>query len=96
MLARMPRKSSTHPLDAFVELLAKAVSARLGGGAAPKSGNGRRVSKLAGKKLDMSCRVEGCSNRSGGPRWGFICDLHRRKLSKKAQAEAREAWKARH
>ena len=46
-----------------------------------------------GMKLDMSCRVAGCGNVSGGPRHGFMCETHQ-KLSKKAQREAREKWKA--
>ena len=51
---------------------------------------------MKGRKLDMTCRVAGCKNRSGGPRWGFICELHRNKLSAKQQQAAREAWNARH
>jgi hypothetical protein len=53
----------------------------------------RRPSPRKGKKLDMSCRVKGCDNVSGGPRHGFMCETHQ-KLSKKAQREAREKWKA--
>jgi hypothetical protein len=87
-------------LDGLIERLVEDVSARLGsarkGGrgpaAAPKS---RRRSKLSGKKLDMSCRVEGCKNRSMGPRNGFMCAEHM-KLSKKDQLAARDAWKAKH
>ena len=45
-----------------------------------------------GKKLDMSCRVLGCKNRSGGPRNGFMCEEHA-KLPKKQQQAARDAWK---
>jgi hypothetical protein len=55
----------------------------------PKSPRPRRV-------LDMSCRVEGCLNRSRGPRAGFICDLHRSELSPDEQRAARERWNARH
>jgi hypothetical protein len=53
----------------------------------------RRVSPRKGKKLDMSCRVAGCKNISGGPRHGFMCSTHQ-KLGKKAQKAAREQWKA--
>ena len=53
----------------------------------------RRSSSLRGKKLDMSCRVAGCKNRSGGPRNGFMCEEHA-KLPKKQQQAARDAWKA--
>jgi hypothetical protein len=56
----------------------------------------KRVSAKKGKKLNMSCRVAGCKNVSRGPRFGFICDEHRKKLSKKEQAAAREKWKAAH
>src|SRR5215470_5156011 len=55
----------------------------------PKSPRPRR-------SLDMSCRVDGCPNRSRGPRAGFICDLHRAQLSPDEQREARERWNARH
>ena len=48
------------------------------------------------RMLDMSCRVEGCPNRSRGPRAGFICDLHRAQMSPEEQRDARERWNARH
>src|SRR5918911_4833507 len=47
------------------------------------------------RTLDMSCRVDGCPNRSRGPRAGFICDLHRAELSADEQRAARERWNAR-
>ena len=47
------------------------------------------------RALDMSCRVEGCPNRSRGPRAGFICDQHRLELSPEEQRAARERWNAR-
>jgi hypothetical protein len=47
------------------------------------------------KKVDMGCRVEGCPNRSRGPRFGYMCEQHS-KLPKKAQAAARDAWNAKH
>ena len=49
----------------------------------------------ARRALDMSCRVEGCTNRSRGPRAGFICDAHRAELSVDEQRAARERWNAR-
>ena len=55
---------------------------------------GRRTTPLRGRKLDMSCRVQGCKNRTRGPRFGFICDRHLKELSPKEQREAREKWKA--
>src|SRR6185503_19110307 len=54
---------------------------------------GRKRGPNKGKKLDMHCRVEGCKNTSRGPRFGFICDEHRKKLSAKEQLAAREKWK---
>ena len=47
------------------------------------------------RALDMSCRVEGCLNRSRGPRVGFVCDQHRAELSAEEQRAARERWNAR-
>ena len=88
------------PIEAYLHQLvdhfADRVAAQLAGArpakqpAAPKAA---RKSRLRGKKLDMSCRVAGCKNKSRGPRFGFICDEHRKKLSAKEQAAAREAWK---
>lgn len=84
----------------LVDRLAEAVASRLSGrGAAGKPAaakakrGGRRAN--AGRKLDMSCRIEGCKNRSGGPRNGFMCEEHK-KLPKKEQQAARDAWKAKH
>jgi hypothetical protein len=36
--------------------------------------------------------VQGCKNRSKGPRFGYICDVHLKKLSKGQQRKAREKW----
>src|SRR2546428_7840028 len=47
------------------------------------------------RALDMSCRVDGCPNRSRGPRAGFICDQHRAELSTDEQRQTRERWNAR-
>src|SRR3982751_6957206 len=47
-----------------------------------------------GRRLDMHCRVNGCKNMSRGPRFGYICDKHRKELSAKEQREAREKWNA--
>ena len=96
----MPR--TAHPFDALVEhaaaILAQRLSSTISSPAASARGsaNARRAHALRGKKLDMTCRVAGCKNRSGGPRWGFICEEHRAKLGKRAQQAAREAWKAKH
>ena len=47
------------------------------------------------RALDMSCRVEGCTNRSRGPRAGFICDQHRAELNSDEQRAARQRWNTR-
>ncbi len=91
----MPRPlKQTDPLALLIDRLADAVAARIGKLAQSSTPSHR--SPLAGKRLDMRCRVAGCTNRSGGPRWGFICESHRKKLSKKDQQAARDAWKAKH
>jgi hypothetical protein len=89
----------------FIEQLADAVAARLGslggslGGSrgtalAEKPANGRRKRRGApGRKLDMSCRVEGCKNRSRGPRFHFLCAQHEKSLSAKQKAEVVAAYK---
>jgi hypothetical protein len=51
--------------------------------------------KRSRRSLDMTCRVDGCSNRSRGPRAGFICDQHRAQLSPEEQKQARDQWNAR-
>jgi hypothetical protein len=51
--------------------------------------------KRARRALDMSCRVEGCPNRSRGPRAGFICDHHRGILTPEEQKAARTLWNER-
>jgi hypothetical protein len=78
-------------LDRFIDALSREIAARAGGGVR----GGRRGGRGGpGRKLDMRCRVEGCKNLSRGPRFGFICDEHRKALSKKAQQAARDAYKA--
>jgi len=74
-------------VGALVSELARDAQSRVGRGGAAKAGRRRR-------KLDMRCRVVGCRQMSRGPRFGFICDEHRKKLSKREQAAAREAWNA--
>lgn len=51
--------------------------------------------KRQSRMLDMTCRVEGCTNRSRGPRAGFICDQHRLQLTPEEQKQARDLYKAR-
>jgi len=70
-------------------------------GKLPTAVPAQRIVRLPAKSprprraLDMSCRVEGCLNRSRGPRAGFICDQHRAELSADDQRAARERWNAR-
>jgi len=85
-------------LNHFADLIAERLSGKLGAFAAPKAGKNGKAGRrsTAGRKLDMSCRVEGCKNRSRGPRYGFICEEHLKSLSKKQQEAARDAWNAKH
>jgi hypothetical protein len=70
-------------------------------GKLPTAVPAQRIVRLPAKSprprraLDMTCRVDGCSNRSRGPRAGFICDQHRSELSADEQRTARERWNAR-
>jgi hypothetical protein len=70
-------------------------------GKLPTAVPAQRIVRLPAKSprprraLDMSCRVEGCPNRSRGPRAGFICDQHRAELSADEQRAARERWNVR-
>lgn len=83
-------------IDRIADRLAQSLGPRLGpgrGGGRGGARGGRRGSR-AGRKLDMRCRVAGCKNMSRGPRFGFICDDHRKSLSKKEQQAARDAYKA--
>jgi hypothetical protein len=70
-------------------------------GKLPTAVPAQRIVRLPAKSprprraLDMSCRVDGCPNRSRGPRAGFICDQHRSELSADEQRRARERWNTR-
>ena len=88
-------------LDRLADSVAEAVAAKvrdrlesLVGGGGLSGGAGRRAkgARRGVSKLDMSCRVTGCKNRSRGPRCGFICDKHRSSLSKAQQKAARDEW----
>ena len=77
-------------LDRFLDQIAGEIATRARrqlGAAAGFRGRG-------GQKLDMRCRVDGCKNRSRGPRFGYICDTHLAKLSKRQQQAARDAYNA--
>jgi hypothetical protein len=95
-------------LDQFLDGLAERLAARIAShgnqkipavarpaAKSPKETAGGRGPR-AGKKLDMICRVEGCKDRSKGPRFGFMCAEHGKTLSKAQQAEARSAWNVKH
>ena len=95
----MANKKRSASLTALLEDFLDAVAAHLPGGMSAPRGAGKGPAKgrrLAGRKLDMSCRVAGCKDLSRGPRFGFICDAHGKELTKKEQGAARESWKARH
>jgi hypothetical protein len=83
-------------LNHLADLIAERLGSRLGAHSAKASKGGKGRRSTAGRKLDMSCRVEGCKNRSRGPRYGFICEEHLKSLSKKQQEASREAWNAKH
>jgi hypothetical protein len=95
------RQAAEQLADRLNSMLDKVVPASRGGGrksgGAPggASANERRSRAMKGRKLDMSCRVDGCKNRSGGPLHGYMCADHQ-KLPKKAQQAARDAWRAKH
>ena len=94
-----------HPFDALIEHAAAILAERLSGVIGRSSGattsrapgglsaNDKRRRAMVGRKLDMSCRIAGCKNKSGGPRHGFMCEVHQ-KLPKKEQQAARDAWKS--
>jgi hypothetical protein len=75
-------------LDRFVDQLAGEIATR----ARRQLGSAGGLGKRGGQKLDMRCRVDGCKNRSRGPRFGYICDVHQAKLSKREQQAARDAY----
>src|SRR3954466_1204148 len=97
----MPRgKAQSHPFDSmaqhFADVFATALSeaiARIPGLAgrgkpgrpAKAAADGRRGPR-PGRKLDMSCRVEGCKNRSRGPRFSFLCEEHSKLPAKEKKA----------
>ncbi len=74
-----PTKSDA-ALAFFIDRLAEAVVARMGGPRAASSTRSRRPRR----KIDMSCRFPGCKNRSKGPRFRFLCAEHL-KLPKREQ-----------
>jgi hypothetical protein len=81
-------------LDTLADHLAAQVVSRLKLGAPGGSKTAKATKRRTGRKLEMGCRVEGCTNQSRGPRFGFICNEHRRTLKKSEHAAARAAWNA--
>ncbi len=92
----MPRNDL---LEQLAERFVSTVVAKLNGSLQANGLKGRRgVAKKSAPAFsrNMVCRVEGCRNKSGGPRWGYICEEHRKKLSKPEQRRAREKWNKTH
>src|SRR5256885_13537013 len=95
-MIRRPPRSTLFPYTTLFRSRRLAAEGKL-----PTAIPAQRIVRLPAKSprprraLDMSCRVEGCLNRSRGPRVGFICDQHRAELSAEEQRAARERWNAR-
>src|SRR5256885_16950584 len=95
-MIRRPPRSTLFPYTTLFRSRRLAAEGKL-----PTAIPAQRIVRLPAKSprprraLDMSCRVEGCTNRSRGPRAGFICDQHRAELSADEQRAARERWNAR-
>src|SRR3954467_13341813 len=60
-------------VEDFVEGLAEMLAETLASAIQAQTGGRRR--RRAGH-LDMTCRVEGCKARSGGPRNRYMCKVH--------------------
>jgi len=76
-----------------------AASLRIGYSTLKHKLNGKRVAVQRGganKGLhaDMKCRIAGCTRRSRGPRFGWMCDRHER-LPEPVKREARARWNER-
>jgi len=82
-------------IDRFVKDLAAVLAEEVRAQLIPGS---KRKVILTGRgiKRDMRCRVKGCKNRSKGPRFGYICEEHLKKLSKAQQRKARANWNEKH
>ena len=78
------------PVSEQKKLLAQSKGQR----SAPAPVAARKAGRRAGRKMDMQCRVPGCPNMSRGPRFSFICDKHRKELSKAEQKSVREKYNA--
>jgi Bacterial regulatory protein, Fis family len=58
--------------------------------AAPQRGGANK-----GQRADMKCRIAGCTRRSRGPRFGWMCDRHEA-LPEAVKRQARARWNDRH
>jgi hypothetical protein len=63
---------------------------KLNGSRAPQRGGANK-----GLRADMKCRIAGCTRRSRGPRFGWVCDRHQR-LPESVKRDARARWNDRH
>jgi hypothetical protein len=77
-------------VEDFVEGLAEMLAETLARSIQTQAGGRHR--RRAGR-LDMTCRVEGCKTRSGGPRNRYFCPEHQ-KLPKAEQDRYLAAYKA--
>jgi regulatory Fis family protein len=73
-----------------------AASLRIGYSTLKHKLNGKRVAPQRGGanrglQADMKCRIAGCTRRSRGPRFGWICD-HHDGLPESVKREARARW----
>jgi len=91
----LPRNSRT-PLRQTVTEHIKATVARKvsANGFRKLKGNGKANGKGKDRSGIMRCRVQGCKNRSKGPRFQYICAAHLEKLSTREIDATVKAWKA--
>jgi len=73
-----------------------AASLRIGYSTLKHKLNGKRLAAQRGGankglRADMKCRIAGCTRRSRGPRFGWMCDRHER-LPETVKREARARW----
>jgi len=73
-----------------------AASLRIGYSTLKHKLNGKRVASQRGGankglRADMKCRIAGCTRRSRGPRFGWMCDRHQ-SLPEPVKREARARW----
>jgi hypothetical protein len=87
----MPKTTRTDELLAFfIDRLAEAVVARMGGPRATSS-TGPGTRKRRARQVDMRCRFPNCKTRSKGPRFRFLCEEHLKLPKRKQNAVIAEA-----